>query len=1749
MKKRFLSFVLVATLLMSMIVMPANAADGVTMSLSAVGFGTENVTSKYVKETGSVTTLKPNETVAVKVTITNNTSEELSLAGYRIELNYDSSIFETTTFSWENDDEAGTSGPIALASSKNGGLTWAPITNKMDGAAAWTATESNATTIPANNSLILGYLLLKAKASVERCETAFSFVEGASQFQSESAANYITVVANTGEEITLSNVTYTPATVSIDGTDPVLSKVTVSTDKAGNDVILSSEDLPDAQDLVIAVDGTTTYTYYAHAYSAMGTDMTDRVDWTIGSNLDSNRTISDAGVITILPLAERTYSHIYATQTGTDGNVVKEVGTSKCLHIQRTSDSINNIHTIKVTRTGVEGNPPLYVPTGSNTVTATFSVEAKNIYGDEAKENIYWKVLPAEGDSPVPINYGISFDDKTLTLTVGAFANGHPGTYRIHAEGASTGVSAEFSVTVAYAPSEATKLEIDADPDSRTFAVPTANSNGDPTTQTYDLPAVTVKDQYGKIMPDANVNWTLDGKAPSGVSIKDNKLIVDSSAAANDDKFETPAAAGGNSTLKFKATAFCGSSLAGSKDAWDQVQLTLTREARTATSVTVSGGPTEALLLPVGSEETRAEPFTVVVKNQYGQEMEGQTITWSITKADGSDATGVRVENGIVTVTNDAKADVTSTDPVDYTVTVTVGGKSATTTIQIKRAQPVVKSITVASGSSTVDIPGSVRYNPSGNFNGPEDDTTMTFTAAVTDQYGDTITAPELNWSINSETDSVRISESGVLTVTSDAAQSIADSQTFTVTATSKTDPNVKGEATITVKKGGQKFSGFNLYQIEGSKETKIANGTNAHILAVTATPMTVKYQAKPCDQYGNDLAENAIPTDLTYTVKMYEPESIGGFKVLPADQYTAGDQSTPGVLTVGDTKPAAGDYSIQVSSKDVISNYPIKLMRKQDAGLTISGGDNDTSKTVTYGDTFTLTASVKKSTTGGTWGVSGIDLNILEMAGAGHNGNQLTLKALKAGKTTFTLTYEDDTYYGSVTYTVTVSPKEVTAVLVDGAKVSKIYDGTVDGGSIVRPDNISAPVQLTGVIGTDELTVTPTLTGAYSTKNVHKDATNEFSLSLTLGGAASGNYRLKASSIAIPSEITPAVISVTGVTAGSRSYELGNKNVTITGVTFSGLKNGEELTLGDMNSSSADYYISSAVMADDNAGTDKTVTVTIGLIDGPNGCNYKFETGSTTTATTTVTINKIDWTGDKADETSTKYGSSASFPLKSTLFPAGATIRFRSSTGGIFVGTASVDGTTLNYKIAANAEPGQKGTLTLEVESQNYNNYNITITVTVLDKTPQAIEAENVTMIYGDTASGYVTNLSSLKGAVSYIQTTGEGVISVDSSTGRITALKPGKASISIYAAGDENTKDANKVITVTVTKRPLTVTANNISTYVGDKQPTLTYRFDGLVNNDNVGTWELTLSVPANVKDPMKTAGEYPIIFGVHTDGTDESKYDITLVPGKLTVTNYTVIDSTPLGSDITVIPAPGGTTRISTPKAVGGATVTITVTPDKDKELKSLEVIDENGSRLPLTDLGNGRFSFVMPAGKVSVSAVYGDVNDYVNPYLDVNESDWYYEAVKYVTVNGLMNGTGASRFEPNLATSRAMIWTILARMSGVDTTGGSVWYAAAQQWAIATGVSDGTNPNGTITREQLAAMLYRYAVSKGMVTAPVTADLSIYSDAASVSAYAVEAMQWAVGTGLINGMAGRLNPQGSATRAQVATMLMRFAQLSK
>ena len=539
--------------------------------------------------------------------------------------------------------------------------------------------------------------------------------------------------------------------------------------------------------------------------------------------------------------------------------------------------------------------------------------------------------------------------------------------------------------------------------------------------------------------------------------------------------------------------------------------------------------------------------------------------------------------------------------------------------------------------------------------------------------------------------------------------------------------------------------------------------------------------------------------------------------------------------------------------------------------------------------------------------------------------------------------------------------------------------------------------------------------------------------------------------------------------------------------------------------------------------------------------------------ANITVTINKIDHRAETV-LTGGKYGNQLSVDLSQVL-PENwsAAVAITENTNAVLTeihGSAMYimeqDGKLWLQLADDSTKVGKSAQVTLTVNSTNYNPFTITVTVTAQKKETQTITASDLNVTYGD--AGVKLNASALDNAeLTYQVTEGAAVIAVDAN-GNVTLLKSGTAKIEITAAETEDYGVGTKLVTIAVSKRSLTVWADDQTAYVGGQQPELTYTVTGLVNGDTLTVPELELKdVPAGV-DPMKTAGTYTIGFKT-APAADADKYDLTTKTGTLTVSSRPNVNPVPAGNSVKLEEAAGGKLTSSVSRATKGTTVTITVKPDAGYQLEELEVLDKNGEALPLKELANGKFSFQMPDSKVTVQATFAQESTYAG-YPDVLPQDWFYSSVRYVTERGLMNGT-PNGFEPNMDSSRATIWTILARFSGVDTTVVSgEWYAVARQWAMENGVSDGTNPNGVITREQLATMLYRFAKNKGLVQEPVTADLSVFVDAGQISDYALDAMRWAVSVGLLNGMDGsRLAPQGSAARAQVAAMLMRFDQLAK
>lgn len=221
--------------------------------------------------------------------------------------------------------------------------------------------------------------------------------------------------------------------------------------------------------------------------------------------------------------------------------------------------------------------------------------------------------------------------------------------------------------------------------------------------------------------------------------------------------------------------------------------------------------------------------------------------------------------------------------------------------------------------------------------------------------------------------------------------------------------------------------------------------------------------------------------------------------------------------------------------------------------------------------------------------------------------------------------------------------------------------------------------------------------------------------------------------------------------------------------------------------------------------------------------------------------------------------------------------------------------------------------------------------------------------------------------------------------------------------------------------------------------------------------------------------------------------------------------------------------------------GATVYIYVDPDIGYVLDDLDVYYgyRNQYSVNVKFVRTGVYSFIMPGNDVYITATFRYES---LPFTDVNRSQWFYDEVYYVYTNGMMEGDSATTFNPDGRMTRAMFWAVLGRIDGATITGND-WAEEARAWAMREGVSDGTNPNDYVTREQMVTMLWRYAGEKNG-----SASLIRYTDADKISSYAVEAMRWAIGNGIIEGMTSTtLEPQGTATRAQCAAIFMRFDQM--
>ncbi len=404
------------------------------------------------------------------------------------------------------------------------------------------------------------------------------------------------------------------------------------------------------------------------------------------------------------------------------------------------------------------------------------------------------------------------------------------------------------------------------------------------------------------------------------------------------------------------------------------------------------------------------------------------------------------------------------------------------------------------------------------------------------------------------------------------------------------------------------------------------------------------------------------------------------------------------------------------------------------------------------------------------------------------------------------------------------------------------------------------------------------------------------------------------------------------------------------------------------------------------------------------------------------------------------------------------------------------------------------------------------------------------------------------------------------------------------------QHTKSNGKVeyYTGTVTKKDdklyLTFTTNGFSPFVisvpaaaieSKVYPTLQAAVDSAKNGDVIDLYKdvaadtkvtVAKTIKFKIATNSKTFAKENIAAGANTTVKvtgDASPYTYEFTYTKPSSGSSGGSSSGKTTYKVTTSAVNNGGVNASPSNAEKGATITITLSPDKGYKLDKLTVTDGSGKTVSTVKKSDTVYTFTMPASavKVGVSYVKATETPSETKFNDVSANDWFASAVDYVTGKGMMNGTADNTFSPKANTTRGMVVTVLYRLENQPSTSAAsftdvasgAYYANAVAWANANGIVSGYGsgkfgPNDKVTREQLAAILYRYAQYKKYdVSVGEDTNILSYDDAQSISSYAIPAIQWACGAGVVTGKSGsKLDPKGNATRAEVAAMLMRFCE---
>ena len=837
---------------------------------------------------------------------------------------------------------------------------------------------------------------------------------------------------------------------------------------------------------------------------------------------------------------------------------------------------------------------------------------------------------------------------------------------------------------------------------------------------------------------------------------------------------------------------------------------------------------------------------------------------------------------------------------------------------------------------------------------------------------------------------------------------------------------------------------------------------------------------------------------------------------------------------TVGVNASLTGN-ELRFASSDVGAKLVTGQASSITATLTGANAGNYEVGEITYGGsaggeptiekaTFTINASGLNKTY--TYGET-VDLNVAANLLKKSTGQPIDTDTVSViGNTSITLTlnkgpnsnghYDVGTYTATVsvptnqqnytvnlngTPTITIEKRGITIALKEGAQISKTYDGTKDLPSSITAESFDVTVA-GGAVGNETVKLDVSEL-KYADANVSEKPIhiNVGSVFWSIEGGEKLNYQVT-SWTSLTGTITPKNITdndnivisqETFPVYNGKEQELGGSLLKVTDTEI-GQNGGTVLRMGERN----DYTVNSVkgMEANEDAAHETAYQLTVtgqGNYTGTKTFNAEIKKFRDTV------VGSISSTSVTRGKTTVLYVTTAVALQESDLIKAESQVSDKLRWWATRVGELGIDVKVeptgektlkVTVKVPNGTELlGKQFVLTLEaaftashrnIEHSDADNYTISVT----NK-----ETQTLTVATADGRSSYSYSEAGVRMNVSGNKT--DVTWSIDPSNPRyqeyaeivdgnyVKFKKPGIVTIKASAKETDDYAAAEQTYVLTITRGLVTVTASSATMTAGEALPGFSATASGLNPKDNVSDVFQTLT--ASVSTDGKTAGTYRVTPNAtfKTGGT---------APYWKEYYDLTFVQGT-----LTVNPA---TTVIDT--------------------------------ILPTIIAGNG--------------CANGYANCACEIFYDLDASRWYHEAIDWAYNLGLMNGTTKSTFGPNAAATRAQTWTMLARIAGQDTGRSVTWYEVGRTWAMGLGITDGTNPMGTLTREQLAAMLYRYAGSPA-----VSGSLS-FSDSASVSTWAKDAMVWAVQNGILDGVGGnRLNPKGTTTRAQAAAIFMRFSKL--